>query len=132
MKLLKQYDNSVQILTKGNGRRDFDLLDGGDWFGITFDGLNPEQANIPDLMYAHAIGIKTWVSLEPVIDDYEVIKFLEKYHMYIDKVKIGKLNYHKSDINWKKFGEYIERMCWQYDLDYYIKESLRAEMQKGD
>ena len=36
--LLKQYGNHVQILTKGDGSRDFDLLDGGDWYGITYDG----------------------------------------------------------------------------------------------
>ena len=28
---LKEFGNHVQILTKGDGSRDFDLLDGGDW-----------------------------------------------------------------------------------------------------
>ena len=38
IKLLKSYGNHVQILTKGNGSRDFDLLDNNDWYGITLDG----------------------------------------------------------------------------------------------
>ena len=30
---LKEFGNHVQILTKGSGICDFDLLDGGDWYG---------------------------------------------------------------------------------------------------
>ena len=29
----------MQILTKGDGSRDFDLLDENDWYGITLDGI---------------------------------------------------------------------------------------------
>ena len=47
-----------------------------------------------------------------------------------DKVKIGKLNYHKSDINWAEFGKKAEKLCKRLDIDYYIKESLRAEMER--
>ena len=47
----------------------------------------------------------------------------------IDKVKIGKLNYHKSDINWAEFGRKAEELCQKLGLDYNIKESLRAEME---
>lgn len=133
---LKESGNHVQILTKGDGRRDFDLLDENDWYGVTLDGdtsgrgLATEDRLIRSLVQAKALGIKTWVSFEPVLYDHRVVYLLEKYHEYFDKVKIGKLNYHKSDINWKRFGDYIERMCWQYDVDYYIKESLREEMNK--
>lgn len=38
IKLLKAAGNHVQILTKGDGSRDFDLLDENDWYGITYDG----------------------------------------------------------------------------------------------
>jgi hypothetical protein len=47
-----------------------------------------------------------------------------------DRVKIGKLNYHPSSINWKAFGEEAERICKYFGLDYYIKDSLREEMNK--
>lgn len=35
IRALKESGNHVQILTKGDGRRDFDLLDGKDWYGVT-------------------------------------------------------------------------------------------------
>lgn len=48
----------------------------------------------------------------------------------MDKVKIGKLNYHPSSINWKQFGHEAEALCQRLGLDYYIKDNLRAEMEK--
>ena len=45
-------------------------------------------------------------------------------------MKIGKLNYHSSDINWAQFGREAEALCKSLGLDYYIKDSLRAEMEK--
>lgn len=49
---------------------------------------------------------------------------------FIDKAKIGKLNYWPSDIHWGRFGLAAEDLCREMDLDYYIKDSLRAEMEK--
>ena len=51
--------------------------------------------------------------------------------LIVDKVKIGKLNYHPSNIDWKSFGEKAETLCKQLGLDYYIKDGLRQEMLKG-
>lgn len=47
---------------------------------------------------------------------------------FVDKVKIGKLNYYPSDIDWGKFGRKAESLCKQLGIDYYIKDSLRKEM----
>ena len=130
---IKASGNHVQILTKGDGIRDFDLLDGNDWYGITYDGS--EHGNydqdflIADLYTAKQVGIKTWVSCEPVISDDDVLKFIKNCHSIIDKVKIGKLNYHPSTINWKDFGYEVEQLCQKLGMDYYIKESLRKEME---
>ena len=50
-----------------------------------------------------------------------------------DKVKIGKVNYYPSDIDWGIFGRKAEALCKALNIDYYIKDSLRAEMKKvGD
>ena len=89
-----------------------------------------EKQRVLPLIEAKKLGIKTWVSFEPVLDDAQVIRYIEEYHSFFDKVKIGKLNYYRSGINWKHFGEFVERMCWQYDVDYFIKDSLRKEMEK--
>ena len=58
IKLLKEYGNHVQILTKGDGQRDFDLLDENDWYGVTIDCNNdsPLPAAITDL---HSLNVRT-------------------------------------------------------------------------
>ena len=131
IKSLKEYGNHVQILTKGDGSRDFDLLDGNDWYGITLDGKTVVSAGCPPIFQirrAKARGIKTWVSFEPVLDDVRVLWLIEAMAPIVDKVKIGKLNYHPSDIDWAKFSHDAEALCQQLGLNYYIKDSLRAEM----
>ena len=134
IKILKDHGNHVQILTKGDGKGDFDLLDDEDWYGITYDGskvgLYDPEKRLADLRIAKEHGIKTWVSFEPVLDADRVLGCLEiaKYIDLFDKVKIGKLNYHPSGIDWNKFGHEAEEICKKYGIDYYIKESLREEM----
>lgn len=136
IKILKDSGNNVQILTKGDGSRDFDLLGGDDWYGITYDGaahgVYEPSDRFADLYSAKQLGIKTWVSFEPVVDAEKVLECIENCHDIIDKAKIGKLNYYPSDIDWKSFGEKAESICQQLKLNYYIKDSLRAEMKKVD
>jgi len=67
---LKEYGNHVQILTKDDGSRDFDLLDKGDWYGVTISsdwnislGVEPDAVNtrlrLADLEMASKKGIHT-------------------------------------------------------------------------
>lgn len=58
----------------------------------------------------------------------QVLNIIEQFHDRIDRVKIGKLNYHKSDIDWKRFGREAEALCIKLGLDYTIMDSLRREM----
>lgn len=137
IKLLKDHGNHVQILTKGDGSQDFDLLDSEDWYGITLDGgsiyTSPgapwPSERIRAAKVAHRAGIKTWVSFEPVTDAEAVLTQIESVSLWADRVKIGKLNYHYSNINWADFGCDAEELCKSLDLDYYIKDSLRKEME---
>lgn len=133
IKAIKASGNNVQILTKGDGSRDFDLLDGNDWYGITYDGSNigpyAPSDRLIDLYSAKQCGISTWVSCEPVMNPHGVMEMLSECHDIIDKVKIGKLNYHPSNIDWKQFGQDVEQLCQRLGLDYYIKDSLRKEME---
>lgn len=136
---LKEHGNHVQILTKGDGRRDFDLLDGEDWYGVTIDGGSTsthelEVRRMPafrqeDLREAHCRGIKTWISYEPVLWPLAVLGSIRAAAPFTDKVRIGKLNYHPSNANWAQFGWEAEALCRELGLDYYIKDSLRAEME---
>lgn len=134
IKILKDSGNHVQILTKGDGRKDFDLLAENDWYGITLDGIgngrNPLwKARVDALTEAHSRGINTWVSFEPVTDEKSFFRDLHLVSLVVDKVKIGKLNYHPSNIDWKQFGEKAENLCKKLGIEYYIKDSLRAEME---
>jgi len=95
IKAIKDSGNNVQILTKGDGSRDLDLLTSDDWYGITLDGIgngrNPLwKARVDALAEAHSLGIKTWVSFEPVTDEREFFVNLHLVAPIVDKVKIGK------------------------------------------
>ena len=132
--LLKSTGNNVQILTKGDGSRDFDLLGPDDWYGITLDGIgdgrNPQwKARLDALAEARIRGINTWVSFEPITNERQFFIELHLVSQIVSKVKIGKMNYQPSDINWAELGRKAETLCQQLELDYYIKESLRAEME---
>ncbi len=134
---LKQAGNHIQILTKNgaDAQRVFDLLDSEDWYGVTLDGGegNPYASSMEELVCslieAHRIGIKTWVSFEPVVNAENVLALIGVVAPYVNKVKIGKLNYHPSDIDWAKFGREAENLCKKLEIDYYIKESLRECME---
>lgn len=138
---IKESDNHVQILTKGGSRavRDFDLLDNSDWFGVTITGdfwndkkSEPNAApwfdNLETMVKAHDKGIKTWISCEPVLDAKNIFRLISG-DWPIDLFKIGKLNYFPSNINWGEFGRECERLCKQYNRNYYIKADLRAIME---
>lgn len=134
IKLLKAHGCHVQILTKGDGSRDFDLLDKDDWYGVTIDGSSKlPNDGMSGIYMAKYKGIRTWISYEPVIDAKNVLAHINLVGKSgcADKVKIGKLNYHPSSINWKKFGRDAEAICQRLGLNYYIKESLRKEMGNG-
>lgn len=138
IKMLKEYGNHVQILTKGDGSRDFDLLDNDDWYGVTISGSKIEEepgscspfVRLTTIMKAKNFGINTWVSFEPIVNPEFVFDVLKLHHNAIDKAKIGKLNYYPSDIDWKRFGKDAEELCKKLGVDYYIKDSLRKEMEE--
>ena len=134
IKLLKAYGNHVQILTKGDGSRDFYLLDESDWYGVTMDCeagfISKIRDGVSQLTNAKERGIKTWVSFEPVLDPRTCLYAIERFKNAADKVKIGKLNYFHSSVNWGEFGREAEKLCQELGIDYYIKDSLRAEMEK--
>lgn len=151
IKILKNSGNNVQILTKNGADaiRDFDLLDENDWFGVTYAGytgyvsdenyIPAEEPNagapyhrIKALALAHKMGINTWVSTEPVLNAPDVLSFIECAD-FVDVWKVGKLNYHQSDIDWNDFGHRAENLLRSKKRagcirDYYIKNSLRKEM----
>lgn len=147
IKLIKASGNNVQILTKGGllAERDFDLLDCGDWFGVTYTGgLNgvgvkndyepnaaPDAERFLSLHTAYKAGIKTWLSCEPIINPGGIYQAL-KYVDYADLWRIGKLNHQLSGIDWARFGAECAELGKRHGRNIYIKNDLRYEMALGD
>lgn len=134
--------NSVNVLTKGGTRaiRDFDIMKSKFCsFGTTLTFLDEKKSlewepgaatpkeRIAAIRSAKNAGIKTWVSLEPVIDPSEVYKIIELTHEFVDMFKVGKLNYHPlaKTIDWKSFRISAEDLLSSLNKKYYIKEDLK-------
>lgn len=146
LKLFKKYNVNFQILTKGGMRaaRDFDLYKDGDSFGTTLTFADTDKSlewepkaaeplsRIQAIVEAHERGIKTWVSLEPVICTQDAIAFVNDLHKHVDLWKIGRWNYdpRAKEIDWGMFGRDIECILKILKCEYYIKEDLRKEMDK--
>ena len=150
---LKRYGCHVRILTKGDGVRDMDLLDMDDWYGVTLDG-NREQWERETMTYGGLSGeelfeslklvhkrASTWVSFEPVLDAQMVLRTLRacvqpsplggRHSRVADKVRIGKLDFRRSDIDWAKFGRAAALVCDSVGLDFHVTDSLREEMRNS-
>jgi len=141
IEILHKNGFNVTILTKGGKRaeRDFDLLRHGDEFATTLTFLDEQKslkwepgAAIPEerieaLKKAHKLGIKTWVSLEPVIEPAESLEIIRQTHTFVDLFKVGLLNYHPrgKEIDWRKFLWECIATLKQYGCQYYIKKDLR-------
>jgi DNA repair photolyase len=96
------------VLTKGGMRaaRDFDILARNRWaFGQSI-GLHteaklsfwePRAASFQDrlgaFILAKDLGIRTWASIEPVIDAQEALECIEWCRRYVDFWKFGKTNH---------------------------------------
>ena len=128
---LKSCGASVQILTKNaDAALDLDMLDGSDRFGVTISGgesherfASPEADRLAALEEAHARGIRTWVSCEPVFDIRRIYDLIAQAG-FIDFFAIGKANYVESDIDWAAFRAECERLCGIHGRAYVIKSSL--------
>jgi DNA repair photolyase len=141
---------SFSILTKGGrrARRDFDLLSGYPRcrFGTslsffsqrTADRFEPHAAVVSDridtISHAKSMGIKTWVSLEPVIIPDEALRLVHMLHDIVDFWAVGKINHNaelEAGVDWLAFLESIEHALNFYSAKYYIKTSLEQYREKG-
>ena len=142
IRIILESGNTVNILTKGGlkARRDFDLLSSmsGNKIGatLTFTSVKDSvrwEPNADDpynrlqmLKDAKAKGIKTWASIEPVIDPIESLLIMEAAIPYVDEFKIGKLNHHPlaKEINWRNFAMKAKEIMEYHNKKYVLKEDL--------
>jgi DNA repair photolyase len=139
LSIMREFNIPFMVLTKGYmAWRDFDLYGKDDLFGVTLTVGHPDSAKwepnaatpserMKNLYDAHNRGIRTWVSLEPVIDPAQTLLLIDLTHEYVDHYAVGKLNYHPlaKTIDWAKFLKDVLEKLRTYGNSYYIKESLR-------
>lgn len=142
LKILLKNQVTVAILTKGGKRclRDLDLFKQFDVIkvGATLTFVNdadslkwePNAAlyddRIETLNVLKVDGIKTWVSLEPVIDVEQTLQLIDMTHEFVDQYKVGKLNHYGIDIDWRDFGVRVVEKLNSYGKKFYVKRDLVA------
>ena len=119
--------------------RDLDIIEKAKgWIGTTLTSLYDHvlekwEPNAPStvartfiLFEAHRRGIKTWVSLEPVLDVESALELISFTHKHVDLYKVGMLTYnlHAKNINWPRFRERVEEQLQKYKKQYIIKKDL--------
>jgi len=143
LELFRKYNHPFQILTKTgitHAAGDFDLYGPNDRFGVTLTFDNPEDslkwepgASLPAeridvLKAAHEKCIKTWVSLEPVIDPKQTLHLIDLTHEFVDHYGVGKLNHNaeiEKTVDWLKFRTEVETKLKGYSKSYKIKAALK-------
>ena len=146
--ILQSHDVPAHILTKAGMRasRDFDLLTGpGCAFGTTLcwtddqDRLHwePGAASVADritaIKLAHSLGIRTWVSIEPVIVPEQCISLIQELSEWVDEWRLGRLNHHPlaAEIEWARWAPKLLAAVKASGRDYLMKQSLRQYLPEG-
>lgn len=132
---------NVSVLTKAGKLppRDYDLLKKNGWsYGATIvltddsrrAALEPWAAPIAErletLKLAKTKGIKTWMSIEPVVDFNAAIELLELSKHVADEVRIGRLN-HNAEAScwpWDRFLKKVIAVADDKNINLYIKDEL--------
>jgi DNA repair photolyase len=143
MKILIENDLHFTVLTKGGARvrRDLDLFEAYPRCSIgqtivlsdqtTADYWEPNAAQLTERYAlardAHAAGIKTWISLEPVIDPVQALEVIDRLHDVVDLWKVGPVNYQKTDVNWRKFHDDVVSLLDQVGARYILKNALKEK-----
>lgn len=137
---------NATVLTKFGfrARYDFGLMDrSGIRFGQTICMMNdmvrtwwepfasPIVERVQALKLAKEAGVRTWVSLEPVVHPEEAIQVVKELHEWVDEWRVGKLNYQESRINWVEFAWEMKETLDGLGAKYRFKEDLEKYL-KGD
>jgi DNA repair photolyase len=122
MDIIKQFGPNIQVgcsLTFISNDQSKIWEPNGDLPKVRFDVLKQ----------FHDAGVKTWASMEPVIDPAASLAIMELVHEYVDVFKVGKVNHAKSieqKVNWTEFLNLAVFTLNKNGNEYYIKDDLYA------
>lgn len=142
---------SVAILTKGGVRCLDDLAmfrawpDGRVKVGATLTfrsaarcsewepGAASPDDRLDTLRQLHEAGVKTWASIEPVIDPAESLAVIDASLPYVDAYKVGKWNHdaRANATDWPAFGKAAVDMIRRAGKALYVKADLRPHLPPG-
>lgn len=142
IQIFQNCEINYTVLTKGGKRseQDFDIWDpalGTYAATLVFTdeeqrqkyepGAAPTSERIAALKRAHELGIKTWVSLEPVFDPVQTFELIRQTHDFVDLYKVGKLNYmdESKEVDWKVFAQQAIDLIGSFGNAIYVKNDLR-------
>lgn len=142
--ILMKYNLHFSVLTKGGIRSVPDMQKYKDYpfvsYGVTLFTLDskiqekyePSSAIISDrieaLSIAKSLGIRTWVSVEPVFNPNDALEMIKKTANMVDVFKVGKLNHNvelERQVDWKDFVHRVVDLLEELGNGYYIKKDLK-------
>ena len=144
LRILLSYQFPVAILSKGGERilTDlglFKLFGQNIKIGQTLTFIDPEKskkwepgASLPEerievFRILKENNIKTWASIEPVIDPKQSIEIIKQTLPYCDEYQVGKLNHFpgiESQIKWGLFLKVTIDLLREHNKKIYIKDDL--------
>ncbi|MDB5606682.1 MAG: hypothetical protein JWP25_3582 [Bradyrhizobium sp.] len=149
LRILANHGLGFCTLTKGGTRalRDMDLFrPDRDAFASTLTTLDDafslkweRNAALPGnriaaLQTFHALGIFTWVSLEPTLDIESSLAVVDATHEFVDLYKVGRANYLKEITRTTDWRGYTLRMIDKLQAlgkRHYIKADLQPYLPAG-
>jgi len=150
IKILIKYNRPFSVLTKGGHRsmQDFDLIASRPDLGkyattLTCINLATEaqwepyaasyKERIDALVEAHKRGIKTWVSMEPIIDPEQSLSLISITHALgcVDLYRIGLLNHETLPFPRVALYDFVKKVKHILeDTDHVFKKDLYPYLQE--
>lgn len=136
------YDRRSTVLTKGRCIDEYtmEVMEYYDVaFGTTITFLDdgdrqewePNASSVTEridfLREMRRRGLRTWVSLEPVIDPAQSLAAIDMLQSQVEHWKVGKLNHNRAveaTIDWPQFRADVTATLESYGADYFIKQDL--------
>ena len=152
IEILIKHNLHFTVLTKGGllSTRDFDLLEKHSYlcrYGTTLTFTDPKDRLKfePDaaptehrkaaLLMAYQRGIRTWVSIEPVIDPNQSLDLIKQTTNFVNEYRIGKLNHiQENEVNEQdtiKFVTEAKSVLDKSGNNYTFKKDLFPYLQKA-
>jgi len=146
LRMLAWHGANFTVLTKAGQivRRDFDYLSSPKArLGVSLvwccdddnrrhwePGAAPVKERIALLESAKKRGIRTWVSMEPVINPEQCLRLIRDIAPLVDEWRVGKLNHFAQVtkmVDWRGFKEQAQELLEMAGAKYTFKNSLKME-----